>query len=77
MSKKDDIKADIDTTRAFMLIVVTAVFGMIGYLIVHLNDELSIYQIILGILAFVCLLVIFVVLGKHYFKIKKSLRRLK
>ena len=55
MSKKDSIKSHIDTLRAVLIAFMTAIFGIFGYIIIHIDNGFSKLQTILGIVAVVLL----------------------
>lgn len=69
------IKEDIATYRAYLLLISTSLFGVIGYAIVNIN-KLDLIQMILGILISFALIIAFVFLIKKYLKIRKILEEM-
>lgn len=76
MSKKDEIKEDIATYRAYSLLFITSLFGITGYAFVNI-DRLSATQTIIGSLACIALVISIVIVIKQYLKAKKELRNIK
>ena len=70
------IKEDLATYRAFLVFLATSLFGIIGYAMINL-DSLNIYQLILGVLANVFILITFIFLLKKYLKSRETLKELK
>lgn len=58
MSKEENIKSHIDTLRAVMLTLITAIFGICAYAIINI-DNLTIKQMISGAVALVIVLIAF------------------
>ena len=76
MSKKESLKANIDTIRLMLGIGVSAILGMFGYAIVHIEDLTKTQMVLgLGVLAF--LFVILALLAGHYLKKIKKLEKMK
>lgn len=69
------IKEDIATYRAYLLLISTSLFGVIGYAIVNIN-KLDLIQMTLGILISFALIIAFVFLIKKYLKIRKILEEM-
>ena len=76
MSKKESLKANIDTIRLMLGIGVTAILGMFGYAIVHIED-LTKTQMVLGLGALAFLFVVLALLAGNYLKKIKKLEKMK
>ncbi len=76
MSKKESLKANIDTIRLMLGIVVTAILGVFGYAIVHI-EGLTARQMALGVCSLVLLFVVLALLVRYYLKKIKILEGLK
>ncbi|MCH5323472.1 MAG: hypothetical protein J1E31_07880 [Helicobacter sp.] len=72
MSKKEIIKEDIATYRAYLLLLTTSLFGVVGYAIINI-ERLNVMQMILGIIASVIIFASFVILLKKYLVARKIL----
>ena len=73
MSKKEQVKSDIELLRNFLILVVTAIFGIIGYAIINI-EILTLKQLFLGALALLILYVMLVFMTLKYFKARKELK---
>lgn len=72
MSKKEIIKEYIATYRAYLLLITTSLFGIIGYAIINI-DKLTTTQMVLGIAISITLCVSFGFLLRQYFQARKKL----
>lgn len=75
MSKKENIKSHIDTLRAVMLTLITAIFGICGYAIINI-DNLTIKQMISGAVALVIVLIAFFGIISAYLVKSKELEKM-
>lgn len=70
MSKKDGLKENIGTLRAFSVLFLTSIFGVLGYAVANL-ETLTMTRMIAGVAILVFLVSAFVfVLLKHKEQIK-------
>lgn len=72
MSKKEIIQEDIATYRAYLLLLTTSLFGIIGYAIINI-EKLTTTQTILGVIVSIALSASFGLLLKKYLKSRKIL----
>ena len=72
MSRKEIIKEDIATYRAYLLLLTTSLFGIIGYAIINI-ETLTATQMVLGVIVSVVLSASFGILLKKYLKTRKIL----
>ncbi len=71
MNEKEVIKTHITTLQALMIAFLGAIFGIIGYLIAHIDDDFSKLKIISGFSAFVFLVLGLALVIFLYFKLTK------
>ena len=71
MNEKEVIKTHITTLQALMIAFLGAIFGIIGYLIAHIDDDFSRLKIISGFSAFVFLVLGLALVIFLYFKLTK------
>lgn len=76
MSKKDSIKAHIDTLRALCIAILGALFGMFGYALIHISDGFKAIQLLYGLAVFILLCVSLGLVVKIYLKKVKELEHL-
>ena len=76
MSKKERVKSDIDTLRNALTIIVTAIFGIIGYAVVNYSN-LTMFHLIAGVIISVFLYVALFIVAKLYLKSRKELEKMK
>lgn len=70
MSKKDSLKENISTLRAFSILFLTSIFGVLGYAVANL-ETLTIPKMLIGIVILIFLVSAFVfVLVKHKQQVK-------
>lgn len=72
MDKKEQAKSDIETLRSILVVVLTAIFAVVGYGIINI-ETLSNKQIYLGIGAILLLVVSLTILVKFYLETRKKL----
>ncbi|MGX3043719.1 hypothetical protein [Helicobacter sp. T3_23-1056] len=77
MNEKDSIKSHIDTLRAMLVSFMTAIFGIFGYIIIHIDNGFSRLQTILGIVALFLLCVGLAFVINQYLKFSKKLENAK
>lgn len=79
MSKKEKyiIKAHINTLRAMMIIFITAIFGVFGYIIVNVDGGFSMLQMTLGIMALCVLFGGLALIVAIYAKLLKQMEKRK
>lgn len=72
MSRKEIIKEDIATYRAYLLLLTTSLFGIVGYAIINI-EKLTTTQTILGMVVSIVLSASFGLLLQQYLKTRKIL----
>ena len=72
MSRKEIIKEDIATYRAYLLLLTTSLFGIVGYAIINI-EKLTTTQTILGVVVSIVLSASFELLLQQYLKTRKIL----
>ena len=72
MSRKEIIKEDIATHRAYLLLLTTSLFGIVGYAIINI-EKLTTTQTILGVVVSIVLSASFGLLLQQYLKTRKIL----
>lgn len=72
MSRKEIIKEDIATYRAYLLLLTTSLFGIVGYAIINI-EKLTTTQTILGVVVSIVLSASFGLLLQQYLKTRKIL----
>ena len=72
MSRKEIIKEDIATYRAYLLLLTTPLFGIVGYAIINI-EKLTTTQTILGMVVSIVLSASFGLLLQQYLKTRKIL----
>ena len=77
MSKKESIKSHIDTLRAIFIAFMSAIFGILGYVIIHIDDGFSKLQTICGAVALLLLCAGLAFMAHQYFKLSKRLEKKK
>ena len=70
MSRKEIIKEDIATYRAYLLLLTTSLFGIVGYAIINI-EKLTTTQTILGVVVSIVLSASFGLLLQQYLKTRK------
>lgn len=73
---KESLKSNIDTLRAFSLLLLTSIFSIFGYAIVNLN-QINSQQFLIGSIVLSLLIAFFTILMIKYFKQIKILGALK
>lgn len=76
MSKKESVRDGIGTARNLLLAFLTAIFGVFGYGIVHI-DDLTKNQMLCGIIALCLLFVGIVLVSINYFIKIKTLEKMR
>ena len=74
MSKKEVIKTHITTIQALIIAFLSAIFAVFGYVIIHIDDEISKLKIIFGSIAFALLILGLILLVFAYFKLIKNIK---
>lgn len=77
MSKKENIKSHIDTLRVMLVAFITAIFGIFGYVIIHIDEGFSKIQTICGVVALILLCVCLTLTIRQYLKLSKKLEKMK
>ena len=72
MSRKEIIKEDIATYRAYLLNLTTSLFGIVGYAIINIKKHTT-TQTILGVVVSIVLSASFGLLLQQYLKTRKIL----
>ena len=72
MSRKEIIKEDIATYRAYLLLLTTSLFGIVGSAIINI-EKLTTTQTILGVVVSIVLSASFGLLLQQYLKTRKIL----
>ena len=72
MSRKEIIKEDIAIYRAYLLLLTTSLFGIVGYAIINI-EKLTTTQTILGVVVSIVLSASFGLLLQQYLKTRKIL----
>ena len=75
MNEKEVIKTHITTLQALMIAFLSAIFGVIGYFIAHIDDDFSRLKIILGASCFAFLMVALTLAVFMYVKLTKKLKK--
>lgn len=75
MSKKESVKSYIDMLRTLLAIIITAIFGVLGYGIIHI-DNLSKNQAIGGVIAFIALVTALIIIVKKFLIKNKELEEM-
>ena len=68
MSKKDNVKSHIDTLRVMLVAFITAIFGIFGYVIIHIDG---------GVVALILLCACLTLTIRQYLKLSKKLEKMK
>ena len=76
MSKKERVKTDLDILKNLLSIVITAIFGLFGYVLVNYSN-LDKAQIIIGSVISVILYFALIVLVLQYLKNRRNLEEMK
>ena len=76
MNEKEVIKTHITTLQALMIAFLGAIFGVFGYVIIHIDEGFSKMQTILGVPSCAFLIVGFAWTGFLYVKFTKKLKRM-
>ena len=77
MSKKESVKAHISMLQIVFVALLTAYLGLLGYVLIHIDDNFSIMQIIYGFIALCFLSVALIVIFRKYFNLVKKLEKMK
>lgn len=73
MSKKDDVKAKISFFQAFIILIVTTLFAIFGYVAIHYKE----FDLVLGVGTAGAIVVLLAMLGVFVRYFVKCLKKLK
>lgn len=75
MSKKEQVKFDLDILKGLLFACIGAIFGVIGYAIINI-ENLTIKQIILGLIVTLILVIALIIIFKVLAVKRKRLKDL-
>lgn len=77
MSKKESVKSHISMLQIVFVALLTAYLGLLGYVLIHIDDNFSTMQMIYGFIALCLLSVMLIVILRKYFNLVKRLEKMK
>lgn len=77
MSKKESVKTYISMLQALLVVFLTAYLGLLGYIIVNIDENFSTMQMIYGFMALCFISIALAVVIRKFLKMTKELEKMK